>query len=90
MAKCFISQALTKLREPGITMEIVLWADMPGAFSLKRKLDKSTELRSEVERTFWMKGSVKYRIQYHVKPWSFADAKRPCLSIVLGKIVDTP
>lgn len=85
-----ISQALTKLREPGITMEIVLWADMPGASSLKRKLDKSTELRSEVERTFWMKGSVKSRIRYRVKPWLFSDAKRPYLSIILGKVADTP
>ncbi|MCA9136740.1 MAG: hypothetical protein KDB00_08275 [Planctomycetales bacterium] len=85
-----ISQALTKLREPGVTMEIVLWADMPSASSLKRKLDKSAELRAEVERTFWMKGSVKSRIGYRVKPWLFADAKRPYLSIILGKVADTP
>lgn len=80
-----ISQAITKLRDPDITMEIVLWADMPNASSLKRKLDKSAELRKEVESTFWMRGNQKSRVKYRVKPWLFADAKRPYLSVILGK-----
>ncbi len=85
-----ISEAVSKLREPGVTLEIVLWADMPAASSLKRKLDKSVELRREVERTFWMKANQKTRIRYRVKPWLFADAKRPYLSVILGKSSVTP
>lgn len=84
-----ISEAVTKLREPGMTLEIVLWADMPKGSSLKRKLDQSADFRKEVERTFWMKASQKNRIRYRVKPWLFADAKRPYLSVILGKTSDS-
>ena len=83
-----ISQAVTKLREPDVTMEIVLWADMPRGSSLKRKLDESVKLRREVETKFWMKSSQRSRIRYRVKPWLFADAKRPYLSVILGKATD--
>lgn len=80
-----ISEAVTKLRDPDVTMEIVLWADMPSASALQRKLKKSVDLRGEVERTFWMQANQKARIQYRVKPWLFADARRPYLSVVLGR-----
>ncbi|QEF97640.1 flagellar motor protein MotD [Stieleria maiorica] len=85
-----ISEAVTKLREPGMTLEIVLWADMPRGSALKRKLDKSVELRKEIERTVWMKASQKSRIRYRVKPWLFADAKRPYLSVILGRTSAAP
>ena len=80
-----ISEAVTKLRDPNVTLEIVLWADMPSATSLDRMLKKSAQLRSEVESTFWMQARQKSRIHYRVKPWLFADARRPYLSVVLGK-----
>ncbi len=85
-----ISQAVTKLREPNMTMEIVLWADIPNASGLKRKMDKSIEVRKEVESSFWMKANQKTRIKYRVKPWLFADAKRPYLSIILAEVKTTP
>jgi hypothetical protein len=85
-----LSEAVTKLRQPDVTLEIVLWADMPSASSVKRKLDKSVELRKEVERTFWMQADQKKRIRYRVKPWLFADAKRPYMSVILGKQSQSP
>jgi flagellar motor protein MotB len=80
-----ISEAVTKLRDPDVTMEIVLWADMPSASSLARKMVRAVDLRGEVERTFWMQQSQKDRIHYRVKPWLFSDAKRPYLSVILGR-----
>ncbi|MCC9602009.1 hypothetical protein LOC67_15715 [Stieleria sp. JC731] len=80
-----ISEALSKMRDERMVMEIVLWANMPKASSLKRTLDKSVEMRTEVESTFWMDQSTRSRIKYRVKPWLFADAKRPYLSVILGR-----
>lgn len=80
-----ISESVNKLRDPDVTMEIILWADMPSASSLGRKMNQSNDLRDEVERTFWMRSDQKSRIRYRVKPWLFTDAKRPYLSVVLGK-----
>lgn len=79
-----ISEGVAKLRGSNMTMEIVLWANLPSASSLNRKLEKSRELRAEVERTFWMRKLEKSKIRYRVKPWLFADAKRPNLSVILG------
>jgi hypothetical protein len=80
-----LSEAVAKLRQPDVTLEIVLWANMPSASSLKRKLQQSVDLRKEVEQTFWMREDQKTRIRYRVKPWLFADAKRPYMSVILGK-----
>ncbi|MEM6469465.1 MAG: flagellar motor protein MotB [Planctomycetota bacterium] len=80
-----ISEAVTKLRNSDATLEIVLWADLPSAGSLDRKLAKSRDLREEVERTFWMRSVEKSKVRYRVKPWLFADAKRPYLSVILGE-----
>ncbi|OYP32298.1 flagellar motor protein MotB [Rhodopirellula sp. MGV] len=80
-----ISEAIAKMRDEKMVMEIVLWADMPKASSLKRTLDKSAAMRKEIESTFWMDQSTRSRIKYRVKPWLFADAKRPYLSVILGR-----
>ncbi|WP_149498541.1 flagellar motor protein MotB [Roseiconus lacunae] len=80
-----ISETLSKMRDENMVMEIVVWADMPKASALKRTLEKSTKLRNEVESSFWMNQSTRSRIKYRVKPWLFADAKRPQMSIILGR-----
>lgn len=80
-----ISEAVAKLRNSDASLEIVLWADLPSASSLNRKLEKSRQLREEIERTFWMRKTEKAKIRYRVKPWLFADAKRPYLSVILGE-----
>jgi flagellar motor protein MotB len=81
-----LSEAITKLRQPDTSLEIILWASLPSAKNLSENLARSQKLRAEVEQSFWLKPYQRARIRYRVKPWLFSDAKRPVLSIVIGKI----
>jgi flagellar motor protein MotB len=80
-----LSGLISKLRQPDTSLEIIIWATMPSKRNLEQQLAKSIELRSHVEQVFWLKPSEKKRIRYSVKPWLFADAKRPVLSVVYSK-----
>ena len=83
-----LSESIAKLREPNINIEIIIWATMPSQNNLTQRLEKSVQLRAEVERKFWLKPAEKERLKYRVKPWLFSDAKRPILSIVVSKVGD--
>ena len=84
-ASQLISDAITRLRQPNTTMEVILWANMPAAISLNKKMDELKRVRQEVESAYWMNAKQRTRVKYRVKPWLFADAKRPYLSVVIGK-----
>lgn len=80
-----LSESITKLRQPETQLEVIIWATMPSQKNLEQHLAKSVKLRSQVEQMFWLKAREKARIRYSVKPWLFADAKRPVLSVVYSK-----
>ncbi|TWU02166.1 hypothetical protein Pla52n_32150 [Stieleria varia] len=85
-----LSEAITKLRRSNSNIEIILWANMPSPASLANRLDQSVSIRREVEQMFWLTAGEKSRIRYRVKPWLFADAKRPIVSIIFSRLGDTP
>lgn len=86
-----MSDAVSKLRKPDVDIEVILWASMPSPVDMKKKLLLIEEFKSRVETIFWLKDADKKRIRYRVKPWLFADAKRPILSVVLANaIAETP
>jgi flagellar motor protein MotB len=80
-----LSESIAKLRQPEVNLEVIIWATMPSKQNLDRQLDKSIDLRAEIERMFWLKPQDRARIRYRVKPWLFSDAKRPVLSVVFSK-----
>ncbi len=80
-----LSETVAKLRQRDVNLEVIIWATMPSKANLERQLAKSVELRSQVENMFWLKPHEKPRIRYRVKPWLFADAKRPVLSVVVSR-----
>lgn len=81
-----LSESVSKLRQPNISLEVIIWAEMPDQISLEKNLDNSLRLRADVEKLFWLKPQEKERIRYRVKPWLFADAKRPVLSVVVSDV----
>ena len=80
-----LSEAVARLRQPDVGLEVIIWATMPSQKNLEQQLTKSVGLRSQVEQMFWLKPNEKTRIRYSVKPWLFSDAKRPMLSVVVSK-----
>ena len=74
-----LSESVANLRQQDVSIEVIIWATMPSKGDLQRQLTKSVDLRSQVERMFWLKPNEKARIRYRVKPWLFADARRPVL-----------
>ncbi|NND98565.1 MAG: hypothetical protein HKN47_14690 [Pirellulaceae bacterium] len=80
-----MSEAIAKLRNPDTNIEVIIWANMPSQKNLEQQLKKSISFRAQVEQMFWLKPTDKARIRYRVKPWLFADAKRPIVSVVLSK-----
>ena len=59
---------------------------MPSKANLELKLEKSNIVRDEVMKRFWIKQEDLRRIRFRVKPWLFADAKRPILSVVVSHL----
>lgn len=80
-----LSEAIAKLRQPNVHLEVIIWASMPSKVNLDSNLEKSVKLRSEIERMFWLKPEELARIRYRVKPWLFSDAKRPTISVVFSQ-----
>lgn len=81
-----LSETISKLRRENVQLEVIVWATLPSKSNIKMHLDKSTELKSQVESMFWMTREQKVRLRYSVKPWLFADARRPVLSVVYSKL----
>ena len=80
-----LSESVARLRQRNVNIEVIIWATMPSKNELERQLNKSVKLRSEVENMFWLKPNEKRQIRYRVKPWLFADARRPVLSVVVSR-----
>jgi flagellar motor protein MotB len=80
-----LSETISKLRQPDLRIEIIVWASVPSQTVMTRTVDKSVELRGQVEKLFWVKPDDRKRITYRAKPWLFSDAKRPQLSVVMSK-----
>jgi hypothetical protein len=80
-----LSETISKLRQPDLRIEIIVWASVPSQTVITRTVDKSVKLRGQVEKLFWVKPDDRKRINYRVKPWLFSDAKRPQLSVVMSK-----
>ncbi|QDT11163.1 flagellar motor protein MotB [Planctomycetes bacterium K23_9] len=85
-----LSESISKLRQPDMRIEIIVWASVPSQTGLQRSLSKSVALRGQVEKLFWVKPEDRGRINHRTKPWLFSDAKRPTLSVVMSKIDTSP
>ena len=81
-----LSEAFGRLRVSNSHVEIILWADMPSPVIMKKFLQKSVEVKGEVESKFWLEDDTKSRISYRAKPWLFTDAKRPVLSVIYSAL----
>lgn len=79
-----IAELMPKIRQPGTQLEVIIWAKLPSKTEVKRQLAKSFQVRTEVEKLFWIKPEMENRIRYTVKPWLFTDAKRPVISFVMS------
>ena len=79
-----LSESISKLKQPDLQIEIIVWASLPSEVGIEAGLKKTVELRSQVEKFFWVKPNDRSRISYRVKPWLFSDALRPQLSVVMS------
>ncbi len=81
-----LTESIAKLRDDDVSLEVIVWATIPSKANLEIQLKKSNIVRDEVMKRFWIKQKDLRRIRFRVKPWLFADAKRPILSVVVSHL----
>lgn len=81
-----ISDSIARIRKPNVRLEIIVWASLPSKNNLDERLATTERIRAEVENTFWLKDEHKSRVLYRAKPWLFADAKRPTMTVVYSEL----
>lgn len=80
-----LSESIAKIRQPNVRLEVIVWAKVPSKENLDMQLEETRKLRQQVEKVFWLKPDQKSRIVYRAKPWLFADAKRPRITVIYSK-----
>lgn len=85
-AEELITRASTHLRRSDTSVELIFWAKMPSPAIFRESLDESVQVRDKIYETFWIREDAKDRFLIRVKPWLFADAKRPIYSLVFSRL----
>ena len=80
-----LTNAIAQLRDPNVSVEVIVWATMPSKTNLEKHLKTTVSMRSKIESMFWLQPEQKKRVRYRAKPWLFADARRPVMSVVISQ-----
>lgn len=80
------SEAIMRLGREDFRMEIIVWADMPGKVSLVRSMETAAAVHNQIDSIFNLTDAQRSRFTVSSKPWLFADALRPKMSIVISKL----
>lgn len=80
------SEAISKLSQQDLQLEIVVWANMPSRLALRRAMERSIAIEKQIESSFMLTPLQRSRLSVAAKPWLFSDAKRPKMSFVLSVV----
>ncbi len=80
------SDAISQIGNPGMDIELVIWANMPSAKALQRAVEKAARAEEQIDRLFRLTETQRKRIRFSAKPWLFVDAKRPIASFIISKM----
>ena len=80
------AETIPLLHNPKTRIEIIVWASMPSPTMIGKSVDKSAQIKQQIEKSFFIRKTAQQRIRFTAKPWLFSDAKRPIISFVVGKI----
>jgi flagellar motor protein MotB len=79
-------RVLPALRRPNYRIDLIVWANMPSPREWEKAGMRAAAIEQELTQWARLDQQQRGRLRAMGKPWRYADAKRPVLSIVVRKL----